>query len=131
LRSSGHSQLSPVVNGAYDYLAIDRTFEFGWFNALGTTLSNADFDQPIDWLAGINGTGGGSFSFKNQKWLGGNDQAFSGSAGDLLTDASGRFSLSTMHVSEVPEPDTLALFFAGALVVVGIGRRRVRSVACA
>jgi hypothetical protein len=124
LFSSGHNQVSPEVNGTFDYLSIDRTFGFRFSDLTGMTLDSVDFGQPFEWLSGVNGTGGGRFSFTSQLFSGGTSERYSGTAGAYLVNASGDFSLSSLRVSQVPEPGVIALSLVGGLLLFAVGRRR-------
>jgi hypothetical protein len=125
LFSSGHDPVSPEVNGTFDYLSVDRRFGFRFADSSGMTLSGVDFGQPFEWLAGVNGVGGGSFSFVSQLFTGGTAERYSGTAGDYLVNASGDFSLSSLRVSQVPEPGMLALCLAAGVMLLTFGRRRM------
>ncbi len=125
LFSSGHNQLSPEVNGTFDYLSIDRHFGFRISDPTGATLNGVDFNQPFEWLSGVNGTGAGRFSFVSQVFTGGTAERYSGTAGSYLVNASGDFSLTSLRVSQVPEPGMLALCVAAGAMLLTFGRRRI------
>jgi hypothetical protein len=125
-RSAGHYQLEPEVGGVADYLSVYRRFGIQMTDPTAVTLNSDDFSQPIDWDIGPHGYGTGFFLFENQIWTDGTSQRYSGTAGAFLTNATGTFAVTSLRVSQVPEPDTLALILAGGLLL-GFARRRARS----
>jgi len=124
LTSSGHNQLTPEVNGTFDYLSIERRFGFHMNDPRGHTLRGVDFNQPFNWRAGARGSGGGSFDFTSQLFSNGTSERYSGTPGSYLVNATGAFSLDSMRVSRVPEPGTLALCFVVGALLITVGRRR-------
>ena len=54
---------------------------------------------------------------------GGTAERYSGTAGDYLVNASGDFSLTSLRVSQVPEPGMAGLALVGLLAAFGWRRR--------